>query len=65
MASTLPVPTTQAIDMEESFESVVCSIFDAVEEKLDELTPTARKGWLENLSETVKRSDARHGLASK
>jgi hypothetical protein len=51
--------------MEESFESVVCSIFDAVEEKLDELTPTARKGWLENLSETVKRSDARHGLASK
>jgi len=65
MATTLPVPHSQPVDTEESFDSVICSIFDDVTDKLDALTPEARAAWLDDLSQTVKRSDARHELASK
>jgi len=65
MATTLPNPQAEQSRTEESFEAMICSIVDSVEDKLDSLTPEERKRWLDDLSETAARSAARHEPAAR
>jgi hypothetical protein len=65
MATTTAVREAQASPSEKTFEKVVCEIFDAVEDKLEGLTPEERKRWLDDLSATAARSAARHEPAAK
>jgi hypothetical protein len=50
--ATRPIPSTEKA---QTYEQLLCSIFDSVEDALEKMTPEKRKAWLDDLSATVGR----------
>ena len=55
MATATRSITDKSQEKQMSPEQALCTIFDIVEDQLEQMTPEARKAWLEDLSESAEK----------